>query len=88
MILSLQNSMIIREQILKILLGLRTTLFQKFGVLHWNKINSILEQTNTNALEVEIYLIFVDDIVLVAESKEKLTDLTGRPTYENTDTWI
>ena len=72
MIFSLQNIMIIREQILKILLGLRTSLFQKLCVLHWNKINIILEQTKTNALEAEISQIFVDDIVLIAESKENL----------------
>ena len=88
MILSLQNIMIIREQILKILLGLRTSLFQKLGVLHWNKINIILEQTKTNALEVGRTKIFVDDIFLIAESKQTLTDLTGRLTYENTDTSI
>ena len=87
-IFSLQNIMIIREQILKILLVLRTSLFQKLGVLHWNKINIILEQPKMNALQSERSQIFVDDIVLIAESKEKLTDLTGRLTYENTDTWI
>ena len=75
-------------RILKILLGLRTSLFQKLGVLHWNKISIILEQTKANALEAERSLIFVDDIVLIAESREKCTDLTGRPTYKNTDTWI